>query len=133
MTVGKNIRRIRKEKGLTQSALAKRLGVTPAMISQYENSAVPPKVKTMENIARELGVSISELLEGEEISDVFQDFQNPLKSLEDIGADMKNNMEQRVLQEIEGNIHRLNNTGKLEAAKRIEELTHIEKYTKKEE
>lgn len=133
MTVGKNIRRIRKEKGLTQSAFAKRLGVTPAMISQYENSSVPPKVKTMENIARQLGVPISELLEGEEILDIFQDFRNPLKSLEEIGTDIKNNMEQRVLREIEGNLHRLNNTGKLEAAKRVEELTHVDKYTKKDD
>lgn len=37
MTIGENIKKIRKEKGLTQKELAKLLNVSEPMVSQYES------------------------------------------------------------------------------------------------
>lgn len=37
MTVGDNIRKVRKKRGLTQKELAKLLNVSESMVSQYES------------------------------------------------------------------------------------------------
>ena len=61
MTVGENIRRIRKEKHLSQRELGKKLGISQQMIGQYENNPTPPKLETVRKIAKVLNVSVSEL------------------------------------------------------------------------
>lgn len=65
MTVGENIRRIRKEKGLTQKQLGERLNMTQSAIGQFENDKTSPKIETVDKIASALGVSPYEML-GEE-------------------------------------------------------------------
>ena len=40
MTVGQRIKRLRKEKGWTQSELAEQLGVTKAAVQKYENGTI---------------------------------------------------------------------------------------------
>ena len=63
MTVGERIRHIRKEKGLTQGDLAKRLGVSQAMITQYENhQREPKKFDTIKKIAAALEVMPEDIL-----------------------------------------------------------------------
>lgn len=63
MTVGENIRKIRKEKGLTQKALGQLCNINESQIRRYElglnNSN--PKRETLQKIANALGVSIYEL------------------------------------------------------------------------
>ncbi len=61
MSVGDNIRRIRKEKGLTQAALANALNVSQQMIGQFENGK-NPKLETIEKIATALGVTAFDLM-----------------------------------------------------------------------
>ena len=63
MTVGENIRRIRKEKGLTQKQLGERLNMTQSAIGQFENDKTSPKIETVEKIASALGVNIVEIME----------------------------------------------------------------------
>ena len=63
MTVGENIRRIRKEKGLTQKQLGERLNMTQSAIGQFENDKTSPKIKTVDRIASALGVNIVDIME----------------------------------------------------------------------
>ncbi|MEY8390415.1 XRE family transcriptional regulator [Lachnospiraceae bacterium] len=65
MTIGENIRKIRKEKGLTQKQLGERLNMTQSAIGQFENDKTSPKIETINRIASALGVSPYEML-GEE-------------------------------------------------------------------
>jgi len=62
-SVSERIRRIRKEKGLTQKQLASRLGVSQAMITKYEQSLRKPKIGTIVKIADALDVDVSEVLD----------------------------------------------------------------------
>jgi transcriptional regulator with XRE-family HTH domain len=62
MSIGENIKRIRKEKGITQKALAEKLHVDPSMISQWENTKDPSKHETIVRIADALGVSYWDLI-----------------------------------------------------------------------
>ena len=63
MTVGDRIKQLRKEKRLTQVELAKRLGVSQAMITQYENhQREPKKFDTIKKIAAALEVTPEDIL-----------------------------------------------------------------------
>lgn len=59
--IGKRIKEIRKQKGLTQKELGIRLGVSQAVIAQYESGKRNPKIETLRRIAEVLNVPISEL------------------------------------------------------------------------
>lgn len=62
MSIGENIRHLRKEKGWTQAQLAEKLSVSQQMIGQFENSKKPPKIETVEKIAMALEVSMVDLM-----------------------------------------------------------------------
>lgn len=53
-----NILKARKDKGLSQADLAKRIGVTRQSISLYENNSREPKIDTWKKLSNVLGVSI---------------------------------------------------------------------------
>jgi transcriptional regulator with XRE-family HTH domain len=59
---GKNLIRLRKERGLTQAELAKRAKLTQRMIVYYENEAGNPPIDKIKNIADALNVDIKTLL-----------------------------------------------------------------------
>ena len=59
--IGKNIKRFRQEKGLTQADLARALGVTCQAVSKWETSANSPDITLIPKLAELFGVSISEL------------------------------------------------------------------------
>lgn len=61
MTIGENIKRIRKEKHLSQRELGEKLGISQQMIGQYESNPNPPKLETVQKIAEALDVPVSEL------------------------------------------------------------------------
>lgn len=61
MTVAENIKRIRKEKGLTQKQLGEKCGMSESALRQYELGLRNPKVETIQKLATALGVSLSEL------------------------------------------------------------------------
>ncbi len=62
-TVGTNIKRIRKEKGLTQKQLANLCNppMADSAIRRYENNKANPKLETITKIAEALGVSLSDI------------------------------------------------------------------------
>ncbi len=64
--VGKFIAQKRKEKNLTQENLAERLGVSNKSISKWERGKCMPDYSIVESLCKELGITISELLDGEE-------------------------------------------------------------------
>ena len=65
--IGEFIASKRKEKNMTQSELAKKLGVTDKAVSKWERGLGCPDVSILEILSKELDVSILELLKGREI------------------------------------------------------------------
>lgn len=65
-SIGKNIREVRNEKGLSQQALAEKCGFSNTTLSSYENSKKIPGLVTIATIAQNLGVSIERLYYGDE-------------------------------------------------------------------
>lgn len=57
----------RKKKGLTQEQLGEKLGVSNKTISRWENGNYMPDLSLIEPLSKELGISLNELLSGEEI------------------------------------------------------------------
>ena len=66
MTIGKRIAALRKEKGLTQEELAQHMGVSGQAVSKWENDQTCPDISALAKLARLLGVTVDELLEGKE-------------------------------------------------------------------
>ena len=62
MTTGQRIKAARKKAGMTQAALAEKLGISYVNISQLEKDQRNPKLETLQRIANALGTSISNLL-----------------------------------------------------------------------
>ena len=61
MTIGENIRRIRKERGLTLKQLGDEVGVSEAYIRAYETGRRNPKLKSLEALANALHVNVEAL------------------------------------------------------------------------
>lgn len=61
------IKTLRKKKGLTQSALGDKLGVSDKTVSKWECAKGLPDICLLEPLAEALGVSVVELMNGEYI------------------------------------------------------------------
>lgn len=86
MSIGKIIRKYRKEKNMTQEEMALRLGVTAPAVNKWENENSFPDITLLAPIARLLGISLDTLLsfrEGltqEEINGVIYELDERLKT-----------------------------------------------------
>lgn len=121
---GDMIRKCRTEKGLTQKKLGELCGIADSNIRKYESGNQNPKIETLQKIADALDIPVNRLLAGKIIS------RDELKEkLSEYGLThlVPDTEEERTVLE---NCKKPNETGKKEAAKRVEELTHLEKYTK---
>lgn len=56
--IGRRIRMMRRELGITSEELAKRAGVSQSMVSQIERGLVSPSLETLWNLANSLNVQI---------------------------------------------------------------------------
>lgn len=65
--VGKFISKKRKEKELTQSELAEKLGITDRAISKWERGICLPDAGTMPELCEILNISINDLFSGEKV------------------------------------------------------------------
>ena len=65
--IGKFISQCRKDKKLTQSELAEKLGVTDKSIGNWENGRNMPDLSLFKPLCDELGITINDLLSGEKI------------------------------------------------------------------
>lgn len=181
MTVGENIKRIRKEKSLTQ----KQLGglcepkISESTIRKYELGILNPKIETIKKIATALNCEISDIdesiivvpfpkyeltperLEKARLDAEARELIEKRKSgehltneeqrkISDYGKRIKEDMEhlpklRKTIKNFANAIdkwgenilidsyRKLNNDGKKEAVKRIDELTEIPKYTKSDD
>ena len=87
MKIGQIIRAYRKDRGLTQEEMARRLGVTAPAVNKWEKDNALPDISMLAPIARLLQVSLDELLgyrealTNEEIVAYVQNLDRELKSL----------------------------------------------------
>lgn len=61
--MGRNIKKLRQEKGLSQVKMAEIIGVSPTYIGFIEQGVRNPSIATADKIARALGVKLSEIFE----------------------------------------------------------------------
>ena len=115
MTIGERIRKFRTEKKLSQSTLGSKLGISQQQIAQYELGTRTPKIDTLAKIANALDIDIDNLLDIETLHPM--DYTEAIFSYEHIRYDR-----------IKTLYDKLNDLGKEEAIKRLDELTQIEKY-----
>jgi len=60
--LGKNVRRLREEKGLSQEAFAHEAGIHRTYVSDIERGARNPTILIVEKLAKRLGATAAELL-----------------------------------------------------------------------
>ncbi len=63
MSVGENILRIRKDKGITQAYLAEQVGISQAMLCQIERGTKNPSLQVGIEIAKMLECKVEDLLD----------------------------------------------------------------------
>ncbi|WP_419160619.1 helix-turn-helix domain-containing protein [Rossellomorea sp. BNER] len=83
--IGFNIRRLRKERGLSLNNVAETTGVSKAMIGQIERGESNPTVAVLWKIANGLKVSFTSLLKNEDLPITFVHYKNVQPVLEDDG------------------------------------------------
>lgn len=66
IAIGNFIEKKRKEQNLTQAQLAEKLGVSNKTVSKWENGKCMPDYGVIQPLCTELGVTVSELMDGEE-------------------------------------------------------------------
>lgn len=115
MTTGERIRKYRTEKKLSQRALGTKLGISQQQVAQYELGTRTPKIDTLAKLANALDIDIDSLLDIETLHPM--DYTEAIFSYEHIRYD-----------KIKSLYDKLNDLGKEEAVKRLDELTQIDKY-----
>ncbi len=63
-TIGNRISRLRKEKGMSQEALAEKIGVSSQAVSKWENDQSCPDISLLPQLAKLLDMTVDELLTG---------------------------------------------------------------------
>lgn len=98
--IGKFISTLRKNKKLTQEQLGERLGVTSKSISRWENGKTMPDLSLLLPLAKELDISVNELLSGEYLNpEIYQEQleNNMINSLIYFKKDMKKKIKRTIL------------------------------------
>lgn len=122
MDLGSNIKKYRKEAGLTQKELAEILGVAVGTIQQYELGKRQPRLEMINRIAGALDMGVRRL---------YPDFSyEEWKKTETYKDAQLQNALDPLRPQLMSHFQKLNDLGKEEAVKRVEELTEIKKYTK---
>lgn len=67
VSIGKNIKKIRKERKLKQEELAKQIGISRSYLSDIENNRKNPSIKTIESLADKLNVTVFYLTTGKKM------------------------------------------------------------------
>ena len=150
-TVGDNIKRIRREKGLTQEQLGNlcKPKMAGSAIRRYENGGANPKIETIRKIAEALDVSENDLTGKTKLINLFAGagtIEHALEALTAMTEDSDQAIPEAIKdaagamaamakdeEELLSDYHNLNNYGKEEARKRVNELTEIPKYQKKDD
>ena len=154
MNFGDKLKEERKKKGISQKELGQKLGVSQAMIAQYEKGDRTPKIETIKKIAKALEVEAIVLTgyrnKNSNIENIIKLFSGGAayldisvdESLEKLGLtendldvlkkSIKSNQE-GTEKELLINYRKLNNKGQEKAVEQVEMLTKIDEYTKKDD
>lgn len=109
-TISKNLRKFRKEKGLSQKEIGEQLKVGGATVSSWEKGNTQINIEMLYKFCKIVNKSITEIMEIEENKELSQKENELIKDY-----------------------RKINKKGKQEAEKRIKELTYIPEYTQEEE
>lgn len=155
MHTGELIKQTRVTMRITQAELAKRLGVTPQAISQYERGIKNPKPATLKKIAAALGVEWYELISNsqDEQSEIAKEqmrqaigrvadiITKPCKyeisdeliedSLKKVTISIPTSYNSARLEKMIKDYGKLNDDGQQVAVERVHELTEIPRYKRK--
>ena len=82
-TLGQKIREYRLKRGMTQEALAEKLFSRKSTVSEYENDKIDIKISVLREIAKVLGMSLSNFLceEDDDIDDEVMQMAMALKQI----------------------------------------------------
>lgn len=151
MNFGERMKKIRKEKGLSQLEVAAKMNVRQQTVAQYERAENVPKLKTLKKIAEALGVSVGELSgTGTSYADLMKKLNiepGPLGNILLANTDELSDFEKDLLSSIIMeplemgkfspndlqmlyNYKSLNEEGQEKARERIHELTEIPRFRK---
>lgn len=136
MTIGEKIKQARKKSGLTQKELGEKLGVSAAMIAQYENNKRNPKWKTLKKIADALNMPVIDLsVDWDGVSKAIPSQPYPSNSLMNlvykiVDETVDQGLESILKENINIDLDKLNFDGKNKAAGYINDLTKIPEYQK---
>ena len=150
MTTGERIKQARKQAGMTQKELAKKLGISYVGVSQWENNLRNPKQETIQRIADAIGCYFYWLLWGEKLSTPQRISTNVMRMFCSDDPHVKKAAELAAyytetdykkkgysFTQIEERLififSQLNLAGQQKALERVEELTEIPKYQRTEE
>lgn len=138
MTIGKKILNLRTEKNLTQKRLADMCGFSQSALNLWENEKRQPKIEHLQKISTALEVPIWTLL-GMSKQDALLAYGSDYYNKTDYEtSELSKIIKKDIICETQFNnlknaYNSLNVLGRQEALKRVEELTEIPRYTKKEE
>ncbi len=98
MSIGSNIKRLRKERCITQEALAEYLGITSRAVSQWECERTTPDITIIPALCNIFGVSSDELL-GIDIQRSDEEIKKYLEEANDLGNQGKRSERTALLRE----------------------------------
>ena len=87
-----NLRKLRKERGITQAELGKAIGVGKASVSAYEKDGRKPSFEILENIADYFNVNMGDLVGQEDIQLYKVEFFDFDKDVEPIAYSFKHDL-----------------------------------------
>ena len=142
MSIAENIKQYRKKRGITQKQLAEKTGLAVITIQQYEAGKYNPKMNAITQLCIALDCKITDLID-DESKKYYRYFDVPTEPLRQTSNDVINPIEEvnKYLSNFYGlsseskefkllnHFRKLNNSGKEESIKRVEELTEIPRYT----
>lgn len=112
MPISDNIKKLRTSHGLSQTEFGAIAGVSDKAVSTWENGEKTPRMGAIQKLADHFGISKSEIIE-----------DSPLNIICNISSAASSDE-----QELLNDYRLLNDLGKGEARKRINELTKLEQY-----
>lgn len=124
MNIGEQIRKYRKEAGLSQKELGQKLGVSQQHIAQYESVKRIPKLETINKIADALDIPVSELIDPT-VLQLSKDVIDLFSGSNTLNLDIKGTKINELFSE-------LNDIGQDKAIEQVELLTKIPEYRKEE-
>lgn len=140
MKLGSRIKKCRTQAGITQVELAKRLGVTPQAISQYERGIKNPKLDTVKRIADALEVPWTDLCDdvdehtrfvaGVEYAKNIAEARQGAEKAAQIFARASGSPFERDMEDIREVLEGMNDKGREAALRHTKELAMIPEYKK---